>query len=234
LRSCRITWRLIQSPRLSRRFELPKVADKVRLDTAFNHSAAAFGFLVVDAVAAMALCGSRSGSVVSLGLGVFGHVRLNALTGRCAPGTVLICTVREDAKPKHRLRDAPPTNSCHHAASSTPPKFASYWPAELIIERGDLERGRGVVDHWPTPPLRARRAALLPLKQLSVVMSAHPLMLRQALNLVQHPCVHPVISALGLDEVTAVHPEAQDWKSSLQTRTLWLPVLQGDLAGLID
>jgi hypothetical protein len=102
------------------------------------------------------------------------------------------------------------------------------------IEANGLERGRGVVDHWPTPPLRARREELLPLKQLSVVRSAHPLMLRQAVNLVQHPCVHPFISALGLDEVTAVHPELQDWKSSLQTRTLWLPVLQGDLAGLID
>ena len=119
-------------------------------------------------------------------------------------------------------------------ANQTPPKFASYCPAELIIERGDLERGRGVVDHWPTPPLRARRAALLPLKQLSVVMSAHPLMLRQALNLVQHPCVHPVISALGSDMIAALHAELQDWKSSLQTRTLWLPALQGDLAGLID
>jgi len=59
-------------------------------------------------------------------------------------------------------------------------------------------------------------------------------MLRQALNLVQHPCVHPVISALGSDTVAAVHAELQDWKSSLQTRTLWLPALQGDLAGLID
>ena len=38
-------WRLIQSQRL--RFELPKVADKVRLDTPLNHSAVAFGFLAV-------------------------------------------------------------------------------------------------------------------------------------------------------------------------------------------
>jgi hypothetical protein len=34
--------------------------------------------------------------------------------------------------------------------------------------------------------------------------------------------------------VSAVHAELQDWKSLLQTRTLWLPALQGDLAGLID
>jgi hypothetical protein len=30
------------------------------------------------------------------------------------------------------------------------------------------------------------------------------------------------------------HAELQDWKSLLQTRTLWLPAPQGDLAGLID
>jgi hypothetical protein len=59
-------------------------------------------------------------------------------------------------------------------------------------------------------------------------------MLRQALKVVQHPCVHPVISALGLDTIAAEHAELQDWKSLLQTRTLWLPALQGDLAGLID
>ena len=59
-------------------------------------------------------------------------------------------------------------------------------------------------------------------------------MLRQALNLVQHPCVHPATSAPGSDTVAAVHAELQDWKSLVQTRTLWLPALQGDLAGLID
>jgi hypothetical protein len=90
------------------------------------------------------------------------------------------------------------------------------------------------LNHWATPPLRARTEGLVSLKQLSAVRLEHPLMLRQALNLVQHPCVHPVISALGSDMVTAVHAELQDWKSSLQTRTLWLPALQGDLAGLID
>ena len=60
-------------------FELPKVANKVRFDTAFNHGAAAFGFLVVDAVVATALCASDSGSVANLGFRVFGHGRLNAL-----------------------------------------------------------------------------------------------------------------------------------------------------------
>jgi hypothetical protein len=58
-------------------FELPKVANKV--DTALNHGAAAFGFLVVDAVVATALCASDSGSVANLGFRVFGHGRLNAL-----------------------------------------------------------------------------------------------------------------------------------------------------------
>ena len=54
-------WRLIQSQRL--RFELPKVADKVRLDTPLNHSAVAFGFLAVDAGAATALCGTNGWSI---------------------------------------------------------------------------------------------------------------------------------------------------------------------------
>jgi hypothetical protein len=92
----------------------------------------------------------------------------------------------------------------------------------------------GIADHWIPPPLRARTEGLVSLKQLSEVRLLHPLMLRQALNLVQHPCVHPVISALGSDTVAAVHAELQDWKSSLQTRTLWLPAPQGDCAGLID
>ena len=96
-----------------------------------------------------------------------------------------------------------------------------------------LSEGRVGVDHW-VAPLRARVEGLKSLKQLSEVRLLHPLMLRQALNLVQHPCVHPVISALGSDTVAAVHAELQDWKSSLQTRTLWLPALQADLAGLID
>jgi hypothetical protein len=59
-------------------------------------------------------------------------------------------------------------------------------------------------------------------------------MLRQALKLLQHLCVHPDISALGSEMNTAEHAELQDWKSLVQTRTLWLPGPQGDLAGLID
>jgi hypothetical protein len=106
--------------------------------------------------------------------------------------------------------------------------------AILTSAHGFCARARGGVDHWIPPPLRARTEGLVSLKQLSEVRLAHPLMLRQTLNLVQHPCVHPVISALGSDTVAAVHAELQDWKSSLQTRTLWLPALQGDLAGLSD
>ena len=49
--------------RLTRRFELPKIADKVRLDTPLNHSAVAFGFLAVDAGAATALCGTNGWSI---------------------------------------------------------------------------------------------------------------------------------------------------------------------------
>ena len=71
-------------------------------------------------------------------------------------------------------------------------------------------------------------------KQLSEARLAHPLMLRQALKLVQHLCVHPDKSAPGSDMVVAVQAELQDWKSLLQTRTLWLPALQGDVVGLID
>ena len=56
--------RLIQRQRL--RFELPKVADKVRLDTPLNHSAVAFGFLAVDAGAAAALCGTNGWSIGAL------------------------------------------------------------------------------------------------------------------------------------------------------------------------
>src|SRR5262249_49907682 len=61
------------------KFEFPKVADKVRLDTPLNHSAAAFDFLEVDAIAAAALCAADSGSIANLGFRVFGHGRLNAL-----------------------------------------------------------------------------------------------------------------------------------------------------------
>ena len=96
-----------------------------------------------------------------------------------------------------------------------------------------LSEGRVGVDHW-VAPLRARVEGLKSLKQLSDVRLLHPLMLRQALKVVQHVCVHPVISALGLDTSAALHAELQDWKSLLQTRTLWLPALQGDCAGLSD
>jgi|SRR5918994_3099686 len=100
------------------------------------------------------------------------------------------------------------------------------------IEADGLERGG--VDHWIPPPLRARTEGLVGVKQLSAVRLEHPLMLRQALKPVQHLCVHPLISAPGSDMTAAVHAELQDWKSLLQTRTLWLPAPQGDLAGLID
>jgi hypothetical protein len=94
----------------------------------------------------------------------------------------------------------------------------------------DCGNGEG---HW-VAPLRARVEGLKSLKQLSEVRLLHPLMLRQALKLVQHLWVHPATSACASDMVSAVHAELQDWKSLLQTRTLWLPALQGDLAGLID
>ena len=58
-------------------------------------------------------------------------------------------------------------------------------------------------------------------------------MLRQALKLLQQFCEHPALAAAS-DMAVAKHAELQDWKSLLQTRTLWLPPLQGDLAGLID
>src|SRR5262249_54591484 len=59
------------------------------------------------------------------------------------------------------------------------------------------------VHHWATPPLTARRVGLRGLKQLSEVRLAHPLMLRQALKLVQHLCVHPETSAVGSDKSAA-------------------------------
>jgi hypothetical protein len=37
--------------------------------------------------------------------------------------------------------------------------------------------------------------------------------------------VHPDVSAVGSDKITAVHAELQELKSLLQTRTLWLPAL---------
>jgi hypothetical protein len=61
----------------------------------------------------------------------------------------------------------------------------------------------------------------------------HPLIFRQALKLLQHRKLHPAISAEGSSAV-AVHTLLQERKSSLHTRTLWLPGLQGDCAGLWD
>ena len=46
--------------------------------------------------------------------------------------------------------------------------------------------------------------------------------------------MHPDVSAVGSDIITAVHAELQELKSLLQTRTLWLPALQADFGGLID
>jgi hypothetical protein len=45
--------------------------------------------------------------------------------------------------------------------------------------------------------------------------------------------LHPVMSAEGSSAV-AVHTLLQERKSSLQTRKLWLPTLQGDRLGLSD
>jgi len=55
---------------------LPKVADKIGLDTALNHNAVAFGFLAVNAVAAAALCATDSASIANLSFRVFCHGRL--------------------------------------------------------------------------------------------------------------------------------------------------------------
>jgi hypothetical protein len=49
------------------------------------------------------------------------------------------------------------------------------------------------------------------------------------LNSVQHLRLQPAVSADGSNAVAL-----QVRKSSLQTRTLWLPVVQGDFAGLCD
>jgi hypothetical protein len=53
------------------------------------------------------------------------------------------------------------------------------------------------------------------------------------LNSVQHLRLQPAVSAEGSNAV-AVQVLPQERKSSLQTRTLWLPVEQGDMAGLCD
>lgn len=58
-------------------------------------------------------------------------------------------------------------------------------------------------------------------------------MLRHALNWVQQRRLQPAISALG-SKARAVHTLLQDRKSSLQTRTLWLPGPHGDREGCSD
>jgi hypothetical protein len=55
-------------------------------------------------------------------------------------------------------------------------------------------------------------------KQLSD-LEAQPLMLRHALNWVQHLKLQPAVSAEG-SKAVAVHTLLQERKSSLQTRTL--------------
>jgi hypothetical protein len=51
--------------------------------------------------------------------------------------------------------------------------------------------------------------------------------LRQVLNFVQQRSAQPAMSAVGSSAV-AVQIELQERKSSLHTRTLWLPGLQAD------
>jgi ATP sulfurylase len=94
---------------------------------------------------------------------------------------------------------------------------------------------RGRVVEFDHSALRFRIALLVLVGlQSSEVRLAHPLMLRQALKLLQHLCVHPAVSARSETNVPE-HAELQDWKSLLQTRTLWLPVSQADLGSrMID
>jgi hypothetical protein len=53
------------------------------------------------------------------------------------------------------------------------------------------------------------------------------------LNSVQHLRLQPAVSAEGSNAV-ALQVLLQERKSSLQTRTLWLPVEHGDFEGLWD
>ncbi len=66
-----------------------------------------------------------------------------------------------------------------------------------------------------------------------MVLVAQPLMLKQARNCVQHRSLQPAMSAEG-SKAVAVQTLVQDRKSSLQTRTLWLPMLHGDCGGRSD
>jgi hypothetical protein len=67
----------------------------------------------------------------------------------------------------------------------------------------------------------------------SIDLEAQPLMLRQALNWVQQRRRQPAMSAVA-SKAVAVQTLLQERKSSLQTRTLWLPGPQGDGEGLSD
>lgn len=65
------------------------------------------------------------------------------------------------------------------------------------------------------------------------MLVAQPLIERHALNMVQHLKLHPAMSALG-SKAVAVQTLLQERKSSLHTRTLWLPALHGDGVGRSD
>ncbi len=69
-------------------------------------------------------------------------------------------------------------------------------------------------------------------KQL-IELDPQRLMLRQALKLLQHRALQPAVSAFTSKDV-AVHTLLQDWKSSLQTRTLSLPALHAEGVGWSD
>jgi hypothetical protein len=58
-------------------------------------------------------------------------------------------------------------------------------------------------------------------------------MLRQALNWLQHLKLQPAVSAEESNAL-ALQTLPQERKSLLQTRTLWLPGLHGDLGGWSD
>jgi hypothetical protein len=60
------------------------------------------------------------------------------------------------------------------------------------------------------------------------------LMLRQALKLLQHRALQPAVSALTSKDVAVHTLLLQDWKSSLQTRTLSLPALHAEGVGWSD
>ncbi len=63
-----------------------------------------------------------------------------------------------------------------------------------------------------------------------MVRGPHCLRRRQVLKFVQQRKLQPAMSALG-SSAFAVQMALQDWKSLVQTRTLWLPGLQGEGVG---